>query len=86
VSIALDYRSLYVLIAPMLYPRRFPPPWKVEEQSESFAVVDGRGQPLAYFYFEDEPTRRDIAKRLTKDDAWRLARAFTRVPALMQRD
>lgn len=70
----------------MLYPRRFPPPWKVEEHSESFAVVDGRGQQLAYFYFEDEPTRRGIMQRLTKDDAWRLARAFTRIPALMQRD
>jgi hypothetical protein len=35
--------------------RRFPPPWSVEERTESFIVKDAKGQPLAYVYFEDEP-------------------------------
>lgn len=47
---------------------------------------DGLGQRLAYLYFEDEPVRQGISKRLTKDDAWRITRAITRIPALMQRD
>jgi len=70
----------------MAYPRRFPPPWKIEEQDESYVVVDGLGQKLAFLYFENEPTRQGILKRLSKDDAWKLARAITRIPALMQRD
>ena len=70
----------------MAYPRRFPAPWKVEELEESYVVTDGLGQRLAFLYFEDEPVRQGIAKRLTKDDAWKIARAITRIPALMQRD
>ena len=70
----------------MAYPRRFPPPWKVEEHDESYLVTDGFGQRLVYLYFENESVRQGIMKRLTKDDAWKLARAITRIPALMQRD
>lgn len=70
----------------MVYPGRFPAPWRVEENAESFVVTDGLGQKLAFLYFEDEPQRRTSMKRLTKDDAWRIARAITRIPALMQRD
>jgi hypothetical protein len=38
--------------------RRFPPPWIVEEHTESFIVRDNNGQALGYFYFENEPGRR----------------------------
>jgi hypothetical protein len=48
-------------------PRRFPPPWTVEEQSACFVVTDSAGQKLAYVYFEDEPGRRSAAKLLSKD-------------------
>ena len=64
----------------MAYPRRFPAPWKVEERDECFIVVDGSGQKLAHLYFEDEPIRQGILKRLGKDDAWRIARAITPDP------
>ena len=38
-----------------LEPRRFPAPWTVTENAESFVVKDAKSQPLGYFYFEDEP-------------------------------
>jgi putative SOS response-associated peptidase YedK len=66
--------------------RRYPPPWQVEERPESFVVKDGKGQPLAYVYFEDEPQRQMTMHRIGKDDAWQLARAITRIPGLLQRD
>ena len=43
-------------------PRRFPPPWTVEETAACFTVRDGSGQALAEVYFEDEPGRRAAAK------------------------
>jgi len=45
-------------------PRRFPPPWSIEEHTESFIVKDANGQPLAYLYFEDEPQRQMSMRRL----------------------
>jgi hypothetical protein len=39
-------------------PRRFPPPWSIEESSACFIVRDGDKQALAYVYFENEPGRR----------------------------
>jgi hypothetical protein len=36
-------------------PRRFPPPWKIEELESYFVVKDRGGQKLGYFYYEEEP-------------------------------
>jgi hypothetical protein len=66
--------------------RRFPSPWTVEEGTESYSVVDATGQQLAYIYFAEEPQRAMTMRRLSKDDAWQLARAITLIPALLQRD
>ena len=33
-------------------PRRFPPPWTVEDIDAAFVVRDDSGQRLAYVYFE----------------------------------
>jgi hypothetical protein len=40
-------------------PRRFPPPWSVEELDACFIVKDSAGKKLAYVYFEEEPGRRN---------------------------
>ena len=55
-------------------PRRFPPPWDIEEYDRScFIVRDNNGQALAYVYFETEHGRRTAAKLLTRDEARRIA-------------
>ena len=39
-------------------PRRFPPPWTIDEANDAcFIVRDHNGQALAYVYFEDETGR-----------------------------
>jgi hypothetical protein len=38
-------------------PRRFPPPWSVEETEACFIVRDASRQALAYVYFEDRGSR-----------------------------
>jgi hypothetical protein len=43
-------------------PRRFPPPWTVEDIGAAFVVIDSTGQKLAYVYFEDEPRRRSASR------------------------
>jgi len=51
-------------------PRRFPPPWTIEEHNQAcFIVRDKGGQALGYFYFEDEQGRRSAANLLTRDEA-----------------
>jgi hypothetical protein len=46
--------------------RRFPPPWSIVDNPESFAITDATGQVLAYIYFEDEPGWRRTMNRLTQ--------------------
>jgi hypothetical protein len=54
-------------------PRRFPPPWTVEDHLACFIVKDSNGQALAHIYFEEEPGRRSAAKLPSKDEARRIA-------------
>ena len=65
-------------------PRRFPPPWSVEELDSCFVVKDANRQVLAYMYFEKEPLRRFRRRELlTRDEAQRLAAIFAKLPDLL---
>ena len=64
-------------------PRRFPPPWSIDESESCFIVKDHGGQKLlAYFYFESESGRRSAAKLLTRDEAFLLAVNFAKLPSV----
>lgn len=65
-------------------PKPFSKPWRIEERGESFQIMDSAGTQLAFVYFEDEPTRRNFTKRLSKNDARRMAEQILRLPELVQ--
>ena len=67
-------------------PRRFPPPWSVEEINDAcFIVRDKNGQRLGYFYFEEEPGRRTAASLLTKDGRDVIRANIAKLPDLIGR-
>jgi hypothetical protein len=66
-------------------PRRFPPPWSIEETPTCFIIRDSNGQALAYVYHEEESGRRSAAKLLSKDEARRIAANIAKLPELLTR-
>jgi hypothetical protein len=64
--------------------RSFIKPWKLIEHPESFQVQDAAGVTLAFVYYENEPTRRRMTNRLSKDNARRMAQQIMRLPELVR--
>jgi len=62
--------------------RPFPPPWSIEEHTESFIMKGAAGQPLAYLHFEDEPQRQMSMKRLSRDEAFLIAVNIAKLPSV----
>ena len=56
------------------------------EHEESFHVEDARGQVLDYFYFEEGEGRRSNMRRLRKEEAWKMAANFAKLPDLLGAD
>jgi hypothetical protein len=66
----------------MTMPRRFPPPWSIEEGAACFIVRDHDKQALAYVYYENESGRRSSAKLLTRDEAFLIAVNIAKLPSV----
>jgi hypothetical protein len=64
-------------------PRRFRPPWSVEDRASCFVVKDRAGQELAYIYYENDPRRRSIVKLLSRDEARSIAAAVAKLPDMV---
>ena len=64
--------------------RRFMRPWKVIEHDESDGVQDATGLQLASVYFENGTTRQSTTRRLSKDEARRVAAQIARLPTLLR--
>ena len=70
---------------PVPPPRRFLPPWSVEETAPCFIVRDANEQALAFVCCEDEPGRRAAAKLLTRDEVRRIAANIAKLHELLRR-
>jgi hypothetical protein len=68
---------------PKIEPRRFPPPWTIDDNGACFIVRDSYGQALAYVYYENKLGRRSAANLLTREEALRIAANIAELPEFL---
>src|SRR5262249_7802005 len=56
--------------------QRFPPPWRIMELPDRFAVQDANGQAMAFFHFQNSPNVAASAIALFKKQALQRAVRF----------
>jgi hypothetical protein len=59
-------------------PRRFPPPWSIEDIGACFLVKDASGQKLAAVYYEEKPGQ--VHRQLSGGRAQRKSREVQGLP------
>jgi hypothetical protein len=64
--------------------RRFPRPWRFEPIPGGYRVIDANGLALAHVYGEPRNAIAISDKRLTDDEAEKLARLIVRLPELIK--
>ena len=84
-------QSITMLMAPVagsatrhMPPRRFPPPWSVEESDACFVGRDHNGQQLAYVYYEEELGSSHGIENAYQDEATRIAVNIAKLPELVR--
>jgi hypothetical protein len=60
-------------------PRRFPAPWRAVSTPGGWCVEDATGMRLAYVYGDDTPEGVN-QRKLTRDEARRIAAGIARIP------
>ena len=66
------------------HPRRFSPPWTVEDNGACFIIRDANGHSLAYAYYEVEPGRREASNLMTRDEARGIAMNISNLSDLIK--
>jgi hypothetical protein len=64
--------------------RRFPRPWRFEPIPGGYRVIDANGVALAHVYGEPPNAIAISDKRLTNNEAEKIARLLTRLPELVE--